>query len=158
MDGLVEAIHIAPTKGAPVEARQRIGVGAGVGLDGDRNHRPRGAETGRHGGGDVTLIEAEALEDASAQIGIPLQPGETRRNVTTRNVRLNELVGRRFWLGPVLCEGAELAEPCQYLVNLIGKPVLRPLVHRGGLRAEILSDGVLAVGDAIRMAGATDAG
>ncbi|HEV8544933.1 MAG TPA: MOSC domain-containing protein, partial [Candidatus Limnocylindrales bacterium] len=78
--------------------------------------------------------------------GIVLAPGETRRNVTTRGIRLNDLVGRRFRVGDVECEGIRLCEPCQYLTDSIGKPILRPLVHRAGLRAKIRKGGEIAIG------------
>lgn len=98
---------------------------------------------------DLTLIEAEEIDRLAVEHGIVLAPGETRRNVTTRGVRLNALVGRRFRLGPILCEGIALCEPCQDLVEMLGKPVLRPLVHRAGLTARILDDGEIAVGDEV---------
>ena len=78
-----------------------------------------------------------------------LAPGETRRNVTTRGIRLNDLVGRRFRIGDVECEGTRPCEPCQYLTDLLGKPVLAPLVHRAGLRARILGSGEIARGDEV---------
>jgi MOSC domain-containing protein YiiM len=73
----------------------------------------------------------------------------TRRNVTTRGIRLNELVGRRFRIGGVECEGTRLCEPCRYLEELLGKPVLEPLVHRAGLRARIVGGGEIALGDEV---------
>jgi MOSC domain-containing protein YiiM len=97
----------------------------------------------------VTLIEAEGIEALAAGAGIHLALGESRRNVTTRGIRLNELVGRRFRIGPVECEGTRLCEPCQYLTDLVGKPILAPLVHRAGLRARIVGDGEIAIGDEV---------
>jgi len=120
----IEAIHIAQAIGAPM-------------LD-DRVDR------------DLTLVEAEVIEDLAATDGIVLEAGETRRNITTRGIRLNELVGRRFRIGDVECEGTRLCEPCQYLTDSIGKPILKPLVHRAGLRARILSSGDIAIGSEIR--------
>jgi MOSC domain-containing protein YiiM len=100
----------------------------------------------------MTLIEAEALEALAREHGIELSAGETRRNLTTRGISLNDLVGRRFWVGHVLCQGTRLCEPCQYLADLTRKPLLRPLVHRGGLRADILRGGVIHTGDWVRPA------
>jgi MOSC domain-containing protein YiiM len=145
--GRVEAIHIAPAAEAPMLAVERARAIAGVGLEGDRyasesgtySHDPR---VDRH----VTLIEAEVIEDLAATDGIVLAPGETRRNVTTRGIRLNELVGRRFRVGDVECEGDRLCEPCQHLADFVGKPILRPLVHRAGLRARIVEGGEIAIG------------
>lgn len=122
----------------------------GLGLEGDRYAAHAGQWSETPGTGrDLTLVEAEVLEDLQREHGIALQPGETRRNVTTRGVRLNDLVGRRFHLGPVLCQGERLAEPCEYMQGLVGKPVLKPLAHRGGLRATILEEGTIRVGDQI---------
>jgi MOSC domain-containing protein YiiM len=89
------------------------------------------------------------IEDLAATDGIVLAPGESRRNVTTRGIRLNALVGRRFRVGDVVCDGTQLCEPCQYLTDLVGKPVLRPLVHRAGLRARIVEGGEVAVGSEV---------
>jgi len=126
----------------------RVRAIAGVGLEGDRyatgaGHYSGDAKVDR----DITLIEAEEIEALADRAGIVLGPGESRRNVTTRGIRLNELVGRRFRIGAVECLGTRLCEPCQYLTDLLGKPVLTPLVHRAGLRARIVTDGVIAPGD-----------
>ena len=148
--GTVEAIHVATAGSAPMDAVERVRAIAGVGLDGDRYAAGTGHYSGdpkvdRH----VTLIEAEEIEALEAATGIVLEPGESRRNVTTRGIRLNELVGRRFRIGPVECEGTRLCEPCQYLTDLLGKPILAPLAHRAGLRAKILGDGEIALGDEV---------
>ena len=145
--GIVEAIHVAEASGAPMQSLAVVGVLAGVGLEGDRYARRTGywspsTKVDR----DLTLIEAEEIERLSSEHGIALSPGDTRRNVTTRGIRLNALVGRRFRIGDVVCEGTRLCEPCQYLTDLLGKPVLAPLVHRAGLRARILTDGEIALG------------
>ena len=100
---------------------------------------------------EVTLVEAEQLDWLAAEHGIRLEPGATRRNLTTRGVRLNELVGRTFRVGGVRIEGVELCEPCAHMQELVGRPVLRPLVHRAGLRARLLDDGDLSVGDPIEV-------
>jgi hypothetical protein len=144
--GVVEAIHVSPGTGEPLQSLETVSVKSGVGLEGDRyalglgyySHDMRVSR-------DLTLVEAEVVEE------LGLAPGETRRNVTTRGVRLNDLLGKRFRVGEVLCEGTRLCEPCQHLVDLVGKPVLKPLVHRGGLRADILEDGEIRVGDAISL-------
>jgi MOSC domain-containing protein YiiM len=148
--GRVEAIHIATTSGVPMTALERVRATANVGLEGDRYAAKTGTwSTDPRGDRDITLIEAEVLEDLAATDGIVLAPGETRRNVTTRGIRLNDLVGRRFRVGGIECEGMRLCEPCQYLTDLVAKPILRPLAHRAGLRALILTDGEIAVGDEV---------
>jgi MOSC domain-containing protein YiiM len=151
--GAVEAIHIAAAAGAPVRRVDAIRAIAGVGLEGDRYAEGRGHYQDERVSRDLTLIETEAVEALAREHAIELASGETRRNLTTRGVNLNELVGRRFWVGHVLCLGTRLCEPCQYLADLTGKPLLRALVHRGGLRADILRDGVIRVGDRVRPAG-----
>jgi MOSC domain-containing protein YiiM len=148
--GRVEAIHVTETAGASMRPVSRVRALAGVGLEGDRYGTGSGTystdpRTDRH----VTLIEAEAIEALAASEGIVLAPGETRRNVTTRGIRLNDLVGRRFRIGNVECEATRLCEPCQYLTDTIGKPILKPLTHRAGLRALILTDGEIAFGDEV---------
>ena len=148
--GIVEAIHVAPASGEPMVSRDRVGAIAGVGLEGDRYATKIGQwSPDPRVDRDITLIEAEVLDDLAATDGIALAPGDTRRNVTTRGIRLNELVGRQFRVGGVVCEGTRLCEPCQYLTDLLGKPILRPLVHRGGLRARIVEGGEIGVGDEV---------
>jgi MOSC domain-containing protein YiiM len=148
--GWVECIHVTDRERAPMSRVGRVRAIAGKGLKGDRHLLGTGrysghayADEGRH----VTLIEAEVLQALAARAGIELTAAESRRNIATRGVRLNELVGERFYVGSVLCEGVRLCEPCLYLVELTGKPVLGPLIRKGGLRAHILTDGVIGEGD-----------
>jgi len=149
--GFVESIHVARSEGEPMRAIDRIRVIAGVGLEGDRYATGRGHFSGSPGTGRaLTLIEAEVLESLRDSLGIALRPGEARRNVTTRGIALNALVGHRFRIGSVLCEGARLCEPCSYLEDQLVKPLLHPLLHRGGLRADVLEDGEIGVGDEVR--------
>ena len=147
MRGTVELIHIADVKGAPVRPIEAVDAVAGVGLAGDRNHREGGDSPGR----DLTLIEAEEIEALARNHGIELAPGETRRNITTRGIRLNDLVGKEFWIGEVLARAVKINEPCQYLQDLIGKPILKPLAHRAGIRADLLTDGRISVGDRVEV-------
>jgi MOSC domain-containing protein YiiM len=148
----VEAIHIAGDRGRPTRSVESVRALPGVGLEGDRYASGRGT-WGRRGtrgpGRDLTLIEAEEVERLAMHFGIELAPGESRRNVTTRGVRLNELVARRFRIGGVVCEGVRLCEPCTYLEDVTGKPLREPLLHRAGLRADIVTSGTIAVGDPI---------
>lgn len=118
---------------------------AGRGLSGDRKCRESRGDWGRQ----VTLIEREAVEAVARESGIALMAGETRRNLVTEGVALNHLVGREFTVGGVRLRGTALCEPCEHLEDVTGKRVLEPLIHRGGLCAQILSDGVVTVGDAI---------
>jgi MOSC domain-containing protein YiiM len=148
----VEAIHIASKAGEATRALEAVRAIAGVGLEGDRYALGRGHFDDDRVSRDLTLIEAEAMETLAREHGITLVSGETRRNITTRGVSLNELVGQRFWVGEVLCEGTRLCQPCQYLADLTGKRLLCALVDRGGLRADILRGGSIRRGDRIRHA------
>ena len=150
-EGRLVAIYVAPAAGAPMEARDRIETIAGAGLRDDRYATATGtySNTGR-GARDVTLIEREAVDAVRAEDGIDLLEDQTRRNLVTEGVALNHLVGREFRVGTVRVRGLRLAEPCVYLEQLTGLVGVRAaFVHRGGLRAEILDDGELRVGDAI---------
>lgn len=124
---------------------------AAVGIEGDRYATGRGyySKTPRPDR-QVTLIEMETLEALARDHGIGLLPGETRRNLTTRDVALNHLVGRRFRVGAVLLFGARLNVPCKYLEQVTGKAVYAPLINRSGLNCEILEGGMVRLGDAVR--------
>jgi MOSC domain-containing protein YiiM len=151
--GVVEAIHIASAAGAPTRPLELVRARARIGLEGDRYAAGKGHYADTRVSRDLTLIEAEVVEALARDHGIELGPGETRRNITTRGVRLNDLLGRRFWVGEALCEGTRLCEPCQHLADVTGKPLLRPLVHRGGLRADILCGGYIRCGDRLQVVG-----
>ena len=144
--GTVEAIFVAPHAGAPTEPLQTARALAGHGLEGDRHVAGTGTFPSSLPGSALTLIEAEVCESFAP----PLDPTEHRRNVVTRGIDLNALVGHEFQLGGVRCRGMRLCEPCRVLERYGTRPLLRPLVHRGGLRADILEDGAFAVGDAVR--------
>jgi hypothetical protein len=144
MAGTVESIAINPTESALPQAVDSIEVLAGQGPVGDRYFV---AERARREAEDLTLIEAEALEAFTAETGIELSHEESRRNVLTRGARLNDLVGKRFRVGEVECLGVELCEPCNHLQGLTRPGVLRGLVGRGGLRANVTESGRIAVGD-----------
>jgi ADP-ribose pyrophosphatase YjhB (NUDIX family) len=149
--GWIEHIHIATAAGRQMTPLAAAEARPGIGLLGDRYAAGAGYWRDDRVSRDLTLVEAETIERLFDH-GIPLEPGELRRNVTTRGVRLNDLMGSPFWAGDVLCRGTELCEPCRHLDELTGKPLLRPLVHQGGLRAELLSGGTIRVGDAVEEA------
>jgi MOSC domain-containing protein YiiM len=123
----------------------------GRGLEGDRYAAGTGTFSDRAGRRDVTLIESEALQAYERESGKRLSPAESRRNLLTVGVSLNGLIGRDFQVGSVQLRGLRLSEPCTHLARLTHPETLRGLVHRGGLVAEILSDGTLTVGDEIRV-------
>jgi hypothetical protein len=145
--GRVEALAIAAAAEAPMTLIDLATAHAGRGLDGDRYVRGEGTFSNPHSRGhDLTLIEAEVVETLGVAPELP------RRNVVTRGIDLNALVGRRFRVGEVECEGQRLCEPCAHLQRLTDPGLLRALVHRGGLRADIVSGGVIRVGDAVAAA------
>lgn len=151
--GAVVAIHIAREAAGPMASLPEVLAVPGQGLVGDRYFRKVGTYSGRPGPGrELTLIEAEAVEALEREVGITLSPSATRRNIATRGVPLNHLVGKRFRVGEVLMEGVRLCEPCAHLEGLTQKGVLAGLVHRGGLRVNILTEGTIRIGDPIRPA------
>ncbi len=147
--GTLEAIAITVAEGEPLSTVDEIEAIAGRGLRGDRYATEAGHFSDPLRRPDaVTLIEAEALEGLAAD-GIELSHPESRRNLLTRGIDLNELVGHRFRVGEIECQGIELADPCSYLQGLTKPGVLRGLVSRGGLRAAILAGGTIRPGDEV---------
>jgi MOSC domain-containing protein YiiM len=150
--GSVESIHIAACAEELTHAVDSVNVVAGQGIEGDRYFRTDGNGTfyeADKSGQDLTLIEAEAIEGLAADTGIALAPGEARRNVVTRGVSLNDLVGRRFTVGAVEAIGNRLCDPCSHLQKLTRPGVLKGLANRGGLRADVVRGGAMRVGDEV---------
>lgn len=141
--GSVVGLLVAPAAEAQLSRIEAATALAGSGLEGDRYAREAGTFSGPGQGYELTLVESEALEEAG------LTWEEARRNVVTRGIGLNALVGRRFRIGEVECAGRRLAEPCAHLERLARPGLLRPLVHRAGLRADILVGGTIRVGDEV---------
>jgi MOSC domain-containing protein YiiM len=141
--GTVEAIHLVARHGGPPAAVAEVVAEVGAGLRGDRHHADAD--------GNVTLIEAEVLEELAAASQLDLADGLSRRNLRTRGVDLAGLVGRRFTIGDVLCQGDERCEPCTHLAGLTDRAVLTSLAHTG-LRATIVRSGTIRTGDPIRPA------
>ncbi len=122
----------------------------GRGLEGDRYFQRTGTYSAKEGAErELTLIEMEAIEALERDYGIALEAAETRRNVATRGVALNHLVGRVFRVGSATARGIRLCEPCSHMEKLAGKRIRPGLIHRGGLRAAILSEGWIRVGDEV---------
>ena len=155
-DGTVRNVYIAA---ASEESPESVPAAEAVprrGLRGDRYFADAGTFTSwdddeeRPAGYDLTLIEYEAVEAIERESDIELEPGAHRRNVETEDVALNHLVGERFRVGDVLCRGDRLCEPCDHLERLTEGGVREALLHRGGLRADILEGGTIRPGDAVR--------
>lgn len=152
VNGTVVSIHIAGQAEAPTVSVSEVRAVPGRGLDGDRYFAQEGSWSQRGGGGrEVTLIEIEALEALERDYGARLDPGQSRRNIVTRGVALNHLVGREFAIGQARFRGVRLCEPCSHLQRLSGQEKVLPgLVHRGGLRCDIVTGGVIRPGDRIK--------
>jgi len=158
--GSVVSIHIAAEASAPMQSIAEVRASPGRGLHGDRYFLGTGfySKISSHGGREVTLIEIEAVEALFAGVrnaegerfGIKLTAADTRRNIATSGVPLNHLVERDFLVGDVLMRGTRLCEPCKHLDILTQRGVMSGLIHRGGLRAQILNEATLRVGDVVR--------
>ena len=147
--GTVETIAVAASAGEPAQLPDAVRALAGQGLEGDRHVAGTGTFPSGMPGSALTLIEAEVCESFDP----PLEPSQHRRNIVTRGIDLNGLVGREFTIGEVRCRGMRLCEPCTVVQRHAGRPVLRALVHRGGLRADILAGGEIRVGDSVAVRG-----
>ena len=155
--GQLVHIHIAESASYEMEELEQAELIAGKGIVGDRYFTGTGTYSPKPDVREVTLIEIEALEAMARGdppfpgVQVTLRPIEHRRNLTTRGVPLNHLVGKRFRVGDVVLRGFKLAEPCTYLEGLTRPGVRRALVHRAGLRAEIVEGGTISVGDPVEV-------
>jgi MOSC domain-containing protein YiiM len=136
--GVVEDIFFGAELHGPLGRSDEVQVTAGAGIAGDR-----------YGDKDITLFEAEAIEGLKADTGIALEPGEIRRNVMTRGISLNDLLGHRIRVGEVEAVVTELCHPCNHLQKLTQPGVLRGLTNRGGLNADVVAGGAIKVGDQV---------
>jgi MOSC domain-containing protein YiiM len=143
----VVGIYIGAEPERPMQAVTEVVAVAGRGLEGDRYFQP--VENGEPSA-EITLIESEAVEAAAAESGVDIGLEDTRRNIITSEVRLDDLLGKSLWLGEVEVEALEPNPPCRHLAELAGKPLLKPLARRGGVRARIVTGGVVRAGDPIR--------
>jgi MOSC domain-containing protein YiiM len=150
--GVVTGLFIATTARATLLAVSEVRAVVGKGLEGDRYALGTGSFSRWPGPGRaVTLIEAEVIEDLAHTHGLDLTQGRSRRNIVTTGLRLNELVGRHIRIGAALFRADRLAEPCGYLERLIGAGLQEALRGRGGLRADVVEEGTLRVGDTIEV-------
>src|SRR2546427_3790531 len=155
--GEVVSIHIAPKAEDPMRSVRTVRAVAGKGLEGDRYFRASGTYSDRPGPArEITLIESEAVAAMARDNELAISPGDARRNVVTRGVPLNHLVGQEFLVGDVRLRGIRLGEPCSHLGGLTRPGVLAGLIHPGGLRAQILVGGEIRVGDPIVPADASE--
>jgi MOSC domain-containing protein YiiM len=155
-NGTVESIHIASVGEAPIQSVGQAVAIPGAGLEGDRYAQQSGTFSKPEPDYELTLIEAEAIEALRRDYQVELPAGDARRNIVTRDVPLNHLVGREFTIGDVRIRGIRLCEPCEHLQKLTGKKLIKGLLHRGGLRAQILTKGTIHVGDAVKVVSPSD--
>jgi MOSC domain-containing protein YiiM len=144
-EGTVISINITPVAEAALESVTEVRAVPGRGLEGDRYFDHPKMEPKR----ELTLVEAEAIESFRSEFKIDFGLDGTRRNIVTRGVPLNHLVGKEFWVGDVKARGIQLCEPCATLQRLSHPKVLPGLIHRGGLRAQILTEGTIRVGSTV---------
>ena len=140
---------ITANEGEPCVEVASVTAHAGRGLEGDRYFAGTGKFKKAEPKRQATLIEAEALEAVTRDYGIATGPLDTRRNIVTRGIALNHLVGKTFKVGEATLRGIKLCEPCKHMEKLAGKPIREPLKHRGGLNAEIVDSGMIRVGDVV---------
>jgi len=151
-EGTVVSINIAYEAAAPMQSVDEVRAIPGHGLEGDRYFNHRGTFAKARPDRELTLIEAEAIEAMKSELDVDYGLSDSRRNVVTRGVPLNHLVGKEFWIGEVKARGIRLCEPCKHLQQLSHEKVLPGLVHRGGLRSQILNAGTLRVGQRVKPA------
>ncbi len=150
MTGKIAGIYLAPSKGAAVMGHQKVSLRAGQGIEGDRYFSRTGKNRSSYKGQpdwEITLIESEVVEAFNRNNGYSFHESDFRRNLVTSGVRLNDLVGQHFSINGVSFYGVQLCEPCASLQRRLGVRVLPDLVGQGGLRAQIRSNGLVAVGD-----------
>src|ERR1041384_6597709 len=147
-EGTVVSINITPMPEGPMQTVDEVRAIPGRGLEGDRYFDNKGREPEARR--ELTLIEAEAVEAMKHELDVDYGLSDSRRNIVTRDVPLNHLVGKEFWIGEVKARGLRLCEPCSHLQKLSHEKVLPGLVHRGGLRAQILTEGMIQVGDVVK--------
>jgi hypothetical protein len=148
----VVGIYTASIAGSRLRSATRARLEAGKGLVGDRYFLGVGTFSKKimPTDAEITLIESEEVERFNSNEQAAHSPGEFRRNIVTRGIKLNDLVGKRFLVGAALLEGKRLCEPCSHLAKLVRAPVVEGMVHRAGLRAQILIGATIQVGDEIR--------
>lgn len=151
--GQIVGIFTASEGAAPLVSCGSVRAVPGRGLEGDRYFLGTGTFANKKGklphSQEASFIESEALEAIRRDKGLELAPGQSRRNIVTRGIALNHLVGKEFMVGDVRFKGLKLCEPCGHLEKLTQEGVCAALIHRGGLRAQILTEGVIRVGDSI---------
>ncbi|NEQ69083.1 MAG: MOSC domain-containing protein [Symploca sp. SIO2D2] len=149
----ISEILISESPESQMESVEEAEAIAGRGIKGDRYYEKRGTFSPEPHKADfeLTMIEKEKVEEFAQDSGLPFTVKESRRNLVTEGIDLNELVGKQFYVGESKLTGIRLCEPCNYLAKISYPEVLKGLVHKGGLRVQILESGKIKVGDTIRV-------
>lgn len=147
----VSQILISDSPTSPMVSLSEARAFPGKGLEGDRYFVGKGTFSPHPQKPDfeITLVEKEKIEAFVSEAGLPFTASHARRNLVTEGVELNALAGREFLVGEVRVRGIRLCEPCSYLAKTTFPEILRGLVHKGGLRAQIVTEGTIRVGDAV---------
>lgn len=146
----IKSIFIAESSDSPMVSVSHANLIAGRGIVGDRYFKGNGTFSKKLAGlpdVELTLIESEEIDDFNSQFNYQFECGEFRRNIVTKGIRLNDLEGREFSIGSVRLKGIRLCEPCAHLASILTQDIMPELVHRTGLRAQILTGGTITVGD-----------
>lgn len=149
MNGILDSILIAEGAGFDLISVPSAELEVGKGIVGDRYHLSKGTFS-QSPDVEITLIEREEIDAFNQITGLGYEASKFRRNLVTTGVRLNDLVGQEFSIGHVTLKGMRLCEPCGYLAKLIGREVMQHMIHKAGLRAQIVRGGSIAVADEIR--------
>lgn len=151
--GRIHNILISDSPDDPMISVKTAEAVAGRGLKGDRYHDNKGTFSSNVQKADfeLTIIEKEKIDEFAKDHGVPFTPKDARRNLVTKGIELNDLVGKEFYIGESKLKAIRLCEPCNYLAKISHPETLKGLLHKGGLRVQILETGVIRIGDPIRL-------
>jgi len=152
MNGIIKDILLAEKTGKMLFSQHTAELHAGKGIVGDRYYLSQGtfSQTLKElPDFEVTLIEQEQIDKFNSTTGLTYSGADFRRNLVTKNININELLGQEFFVGKVKLRGIRLCEPCAHLSTMIGEQVLEHMVHKAGLRAQIIIGGQVHISDLI---------
>ena len=147
----VVTIFTGPVEGGPVQEQEAVNAVAGAGIEGDRYWQGEIPPEERDPTEEITVVPIEGIRAAAEESGVDITPADMRRNIVTEGLDVRALIGKKFWIGEVQVEGLKDNPACAHLQRLAGKPLLKPMVDKGGIRGRIVSGGTIKQGDAIRI-------
>ena len=147
----VLTIFTGPVEKGPVQEQKAVKAVAGAGIEGDRYWQGETPPEERDPTREITVVPIEGIRAAVEESGLDITPADMRRNIVTEGLDVRALIGKKFWIGEVQVEGLKDNPACAYLQRLAGKPLLKPMVDKGGIRGRIVSGGTIKQGDAIRI-------